>query len=554
MKDEHFVSAVVAAADEAAERLLVESEAGAHPHRELMRRAKLLFACYLAPDSRLHGASAALSLAERHVGAVRALQSADGLFLGGDNVDSPPDSAFTINDVADAFAMLSRFATAETGPARTALAEIARDATASLLRGGIHTPNHRWELSAALARIQRSWPSEHILARIDEWLAEGIDVDSDGFYSERSPNYAAYVSNPSLLALAEVLSRREFVDIVERNLSATLDLIHPDGSVESVHSRRQDQGARFPLAPYLVHYRRLAIERGRGDFAWAAAQALAQPIDFPGTALTELLLEPALAETPPAPIAPASARERHFSTIGLTVTATPTCTLLVYGGSDYPHARRIRSGLANNPTFLRLFAGGAVLDSLRLSRDFFGHGPFRGASAGGPYRLRELVDAAYYQPLAAPQRRADGAYDLEDEGRFSAAMSFARRERDLIRLETTIDVGPRADGADVRVLIDGPVVPWALELAFRPGGEMSGVQALPGGGWLLEDGFGEYRVGGAAIVFGPGNGSDPARPAIYRPGQDYEFLHGTDAADGERAYVTGAAPGEFVLRLTAVRR
>ena len=41
--------------------------------------------------------------------------------------------------------------------------------------------------------------------------------------------------------------------------------------------------------------------------------------------------------------------------------ASATAHTVVYGGSDVPEHRRIRSGLACNPTFLRLFAGDAVL-------------------------------------------------------------------------------------------------------------------------------------------------------------------------------------------------
>ncbi|WP_211265723.1 hypothetical protein [Actinacidiphila oryziradicis] len=66
----------------------------------------------------------------------------------------------------------------------------------------MHTPNHRWLVCAALARIHARWPDPSYTRRIDDWLAEGIDQLPGGEYSERSPNYAASVTNPALLTIA----------------------------------------------------------------------------------------------------------------------------------------------------------------------------------------------------------------------------------------------------------------------------------------------------------------------------------------------------------------
>ena len=69
---------------------------------------------------------------------------------------------------------------------------------------------------------------------------------------------------------------------------------------------------------------------------------------------------------------------------------------------------------------------GLAVGSVRLSREFFGLGPFRAQEmsvAGDRVLLHEEVSAAYYQPLPAASLRADGRYGLEHEGRFAAAMS-----------------------------------------------------------------------------------------------------------------------------------
>ncbi|MEU9632051.1 hypothetical protein ACFZDB_18065 [Streptomyces luteogriseus] len=562
--DHEFVRAVAGAADRLAAPLAggPDEEPAGVPHRALARRVKTLIAAYRSPDSALHGSGRAVAAATAHLRALRAVQTSTGLFAGGDNVQSPPDSGFTVNDVCDAH-VLAAGAGPELRDVTAALAEIAVAATGSLLTGGVHTPNHRWELCAALARLHRSFPDDRLLDRVGQWLAEGVDIDAEGLYSERSANYAAHVSNPSLLLLAEVLGRPDLLDAVERNLATTLDLIRPDGTVETVLSRRQDQNQPFPLAPYLPHYRLLAIRTGRGDFSRAALLAAAGGIDDPDL-LAETLLTPDLCRVLPAPAAEPLPRDRYLSTARLAARASATAHTVVYGGSDVPEHRRIRSGLACNPTFLRLFAGDAVLDAVRLSRGFFDLGPFRAADvqqpAGNRYRLTETLTAAYYQPLSPDRRRDDGAYRMADEGRFSAAMAFPDRPRDEVSHTTHVEVDLREDGADLRIDISGPRVPWSLELTFRPGGVPEGAVPLGDGRWCLTAGPMTYRVGDdeirveADVASGePLAGPDRSDVLRYDPGQDYSVVGGTDATTGNRVYLGGLGPHTLTLALRARR-
>lgn len=548
---------ILEAAQEAAlrsAREAVSSPVAGLTHRELMRRVKTLVSVAVsvpeqAPAGLVDAAAALL-------GELARLQTATGLFEGGDNVQSPPDSAFTVNDACDAHHLLREAADPRLAPLRDAVAALIRNATPPLLTGGVHTPNHRWEISAALARIHRSFPDERLVARVDEWLAEGVDIDDDGYYSERSPNYASAVTNPSLLAVAEILDRPELRRIVERNLALTLALIHGDGSVESLPSRRQDQGTRFPLAPYLVPFRSLALSTGRADFAWAAAGA-ADGIDDQGL-LTELLLHPRLGDALPAAHAPERGGTTVHRGVSLAVRRGAAADTVVYGGSDYGRFGRIRSGLANDPTFLRLFAGEAVLDSVRLSRTFFGLGPFRADTFrvldDGRIELRERVAAGYYQPLPPDLRRTDGAYALTDDGRFSASMDFPARRVDAVSLESVIVAATHSDGVDLDVTLDGPPSPWTLELAFRDGGTVDAPARASDGAHVGVGRTARYTRGRDAITVeldgldGPGPVADPAP---YWPGEDYAFLGGTDAAGGMRLLIGGTTPTRFTVRLRA---
>jgi len=552
--DAAFAAAVTAGADQEARAVLdvVEELLGGEPHhRAVMRAAKTLTACAIHPESVHFGSEAAARAASRLVEFLAGMQGEDGLF-DGENLSSPPDTAFTLNDLCDTYALALQAELLR--PLASALERIAAAAKESMLRGGVHTPNHRWELSAALARMHSHWPDERLVARIGQWLAEGVDIDADGLYSERSAIYALAVSNPSLTAIGAVLGRTDLLDAVCRNLAAIAAIALPDGMVETVHSRRQDQRGSIPLAPFLMQFRRYAIERGRGDFAAVVETILEEPPVQPAEALAEILLEPALAGPLPAAEKPKATRA-VFGSAGLAVVRDGDFAVTVFGGSDYAAQGRIRSGLASNPTFLRVFAGAAVLDSVRLSRDFFGLGPFRAEGLreeGEEFVLRERVAAGYYQPLPAAYLRADGDYALADEGRFSAAMDFAHRPTDdEVALETEVRV--RLGEGEVRVDIEANPgrVRQVLELAFRDGGELEGVRPLATGGFEPVGGEFAYRVGGDRItvsVSGIGRSGD--RPG-YHPGEDYTHLSGTDAAQGTRLYLPLPATGRVTLTLRA---
>ncbi|HEX8510171.1 MAG TPA: hypothetical protein VF635_11855 [Propionibacteriaceae bacterium] len=539
-------------------------------HRTLMRQVKTAVLAYLNPASRWHRSAAALAQVPAWTAALKRRQGPDGLFSSAGNLASPPDSSFTVNDLAVVHRLVSTAALPDaTGNTDTLarlvpdLAQLMSASTPALVTGGVHTANHRWELAAALAQLNTWRPDDVVRARADEWLAEGVDIATDGLYSERSPNYAARVTNPCLIVLAEHLQRPDLLDVVHRNLHAHAALIDPAGLVETVHSRRQDQGQRFPAAPFALQYRRFALLHG------CPACAATAPLTESVTALeapdlqAQLLLEPALAEPLPRATAPAATHGlHHFPSAGLVKVSDETSVVTIYGGSDVARVGRVASGLACDPTFLRWRQGRAVLDSLRLSRSFFGLGPFRsdgitvvppGRQGDQPsYRLQEQVSAAYYQPLSGDRRRGDGSYPLEFEGRFASAMAFDCRKGDEVRLETEILVSTAERAVTVQAEFRGAETSYAFELAFWPGGVLEGVRSLAAADcYELVEGFGCYRVGTDTITFGPGQGSAPERPPRYDPGESYTFLHGTDAKSGPRVYVTGMTPGRCVLLLRA---
>lgn len=490
------------------------------------------------------------------------LQAETGLFSSGDNLASPPDSAFTITDVALVVHLL-REGEPWFPELATRLESLLGRALPALTTGGIHTPNHRWEISGALARSGWLLGDDAALDRAREWLTEGVDVDADGIYSERSPNYSAHVSNPSLLTLADVLGRHDLLEIVHLNLHAQLDLTSPQGDLETTYSRRQDQkSGPFPLGPYLPQFARFAPTCQR--CAGAVPRVARAPHRDAVETLTQALLVPAVADALEAAALVAEdvaftegSGQRWFSGIRLLRRWNGRDWASVYGGSDVPAAGRIASGLACNPTFLRFVLAGVEISSVRLSRDFFGLGPFRAARASfeegsSAVVLNEELAAGYYQPLPADLRRADGAYDLEFEGRFAASMAFRHREVDLLHLNTEVVVEVSDEAVQLAITTSGPVASHALELALPADAVVSGAVDLGDGRFHLEVGDAVVTSGGRALRIGPGTGRGDRLPAEYHPGEAYTFLSGTDAVGGKRLYLTWASPGTTAITVTAV--
>lgn len=553
----------------------------AMPHRSAMSHLLGLLAVFASPESGFYGSRGLVDPMIGCLERLEQLQGPDGLF-GGDNLSSPPDSAFTINDACLAVQLLQaqgagsegagteaacRDAAAVLQEVEARLWKVITKITPALVGGGVHTPNHRWELCAALAQIHSLDPRPEIDRRIDEWLAEGIDQLPDGMYSERSPLYASAVTNPSLLIIADSSGRPELLDPVRKNLEAFLPWFNPDGTVESVFSRRQDQWLDFGGAGFLLPYRRLAIQDGRSDFAAAASWLAGFRLLEPAKLLAQTKVLPGLAGLLPEGQEPVD-REQHQrgqlrmpSVLQPARAALESCgtyrfrhgetAVTVFGGGDHSPSG-VASGLSNNPTFLRFRHGNSVLSDVRLSRNFFNLGPFRSTETRGDdesVRLREQVEASFYLPLPPERRRQDGIYEQSHEGRFSAAMDFAGRSTVQHRLGTEVTVTAKGHEADVDISFDGADTSFALELTFRPGGVLEGVEEVSDGVYQLVASMGRYSVGAHAIEFGPGSAADPDTPPVYNPGENYTYLRGTNATEGIKVYITGRTRGARRLTL-----
>ncbi|KAH7375441.1 hypothetical protein B0T11DRAFT_270357 [Plectosphaerella cucumerina] len=494
-------------------------------------------------------------------------QHCDGTYSVG-NRHSPPDTGFLIED----FGIMVRILERDGHEASQAIADTIRDilgkAGPGLAAGGIHTPNHRWKICGALARISRITGDESLLDRVDEWLAEGIDIDSDGIYSERSPNYYSAVSNPSLLTVAHELNHTELIDHVRKNLELTIEHAEPNGEVETVMSRRQDQTQAQPdnIQAFYVQFRELALRDKNGRFA-AMARLLEERYGSRlGDYLAPLIERPELAALLPEPETPWADYEKHYKNVGLFRARRGKLTTAAFGGSDWysngeqtAFYNRFASGLSTNPTLFRAWNGKLALDGVRLVPQFFTMGHFRSnglsVSDGGVVTLGSEMEVPYYLPMPADQRDANGEYALGRsvaDGRFYAALDFANRPTSMRRLKTDVVISPTDKGYDLAFEVTGERdVEVTIELTFREGGAFGGAmkQLTDTNGvktFHLVEGEGSYSLGDDTITFGPGNGEGLVSADA---GEQYSWHAGSLVLRGHKVFITGVAPFQYTLNL-----
>ncbi len=360
----------------------IPNEHGIYSPHEGARFISVL-ACAAASPESAHFRSPALieplQLAARFL---RTAQHEDGTIdLYSTNFRSPPDTAFALETVCEAFAILKRGQWSPHDPLLADLRAFIVKGGAVLVTGGIHTPNHRWVVAAALARIHSLFPDARYVARINQWLAEQIDIDPDGQYTEKSTgNYSAIV-NHCLLTVARLLDRPALQDAVRRNLEMTLYYVHPDGEVVTEASTRQDKYQRGSMAGYFYSYRYLALRDGNGQFAAMARQIALNSRSRLVSDLPAFLEDPNLQRRMP------------------ESQALPTNYAKLFRHSGLARIRREAVSatiLANNSNVFSFHKGSAALEALRFAASFFGKGQFVGEQLEiqhGKYVLRQTLHA-----------------------------------------------------------------------------------------------------------------------------------------------------------------
>jgi hypothetical protein len=475
--------------------------------------AGLLSACaiaYLQKQSRHHRSGVVLQRIGLAAEFIKRKSSPDGnIDLLITNFNSPPDTAFAMIGLATACSQARKLGSREVS---AIVDPLVRLGAIGLTIGGIHTPNHRWVVCAALAHANELFPNPGYVRRIDQWLAEGIDMDTDGQYTERSTAGYNGVTNRALTTLAVKGERPELLEYVRRNIDSTIYLLHPGYEPATEISRRQDQYTRGSLAGYWLALRYLAVKDRNGVYETLARQY--QP------SLADLMEYPELtAPGPdPAPVPDNYEKLYPFLKIARVRRGLTSATILLEG----------------NSRFFSLHRGDAVIEAVRFSSAFFGKGqfvPVRGAKNGDAFEMSQSLEGPYYQPLDPP--RLVGTEEWEEVRRM-------RKQTEVCKMNYTVTIAETSAGFRVRIRAAGtPDVPLAVEIALRPGGKVEGAESLPDlqDAWILGSGHATYRAGEHSIRFGPGKRE-----------HTYTQVRGAHPrVPGPSVYLTGYTPFDHTL-------
>ncbi|MEM7028416.1 MAG: hypothetical protein AAF629_02400 [Chloroflexota bacterium] len=162
------------------------------------------------------------------------------------NIDSGPDSAFTVQNLCHIFELAQDHSVdhPQWQPLLDKIETFIRRCIPGICSGGFHTPNHRWVIVSALVQAKAAFPDLDVVETVESYLAEGLDIDEEGFYLERSVGVYDGVNNRSLLMIGQHWDFPEALTAVQKNLTLDLHLLHSDGSAETGLSRRQDYSTR----------------------------------------------------------------------------------------------------------------------------------------------------------------------------------------------------------------------------------------------------------------------------------------------------------------------
>ncbi|MGD0696330.1 MAG: hypothetical protein ABSB82_16025 [Terriglobia bacterium] len=486
-----------------------------------------LAAVFLAPESRYHRSADLLERMERAGEHLVRVQHPDGTIdLPTTNFGSPPDTAFVLEPLCLAAEVLRARNYGETQRLEATLETFIRRAAFALTFGGVHTPNHRWVVVAALARCHHLFPDSRYLTRLDQWLAEGIDLDEEGQFTERSTGIYNAVTDRALLTAGRLLDRPALFEPVRKNLETMIYFLHSNDEVATDISRRQDRFHPATLRPYYQAYRFLALHDQNGLFATVTRDIERKHLPELGGELIYFLESPELRQDLPRGEMLPDNYDKFFPSSG------------------FAHIRRgDRSAtmLGGDSRFFSFRHGGAVVEAVRLASAFFGKGQFSGQlnRSANAYRLEQELEGFYLQPLEAQDRRADGNWQ---------AMPNSRRvHSNVCGLRTGVEIRETEDGFELSVEVGGTGrVPLALEITLRAGGKLTGdgLASVPDApnAYFLEEGFASYELAGYRMRIGPG----------FRRHSWVQLRSAEPRLEGVTLYLTEFTPLKKTLRLAAV--
>ncbi len=472
---------------------------GGHPNADHGSNASLLAtACYvfLCDGSSLEGDDELFGRIQKSIAFQRNWQRPTGLIdLVSINWESPPDTGFAVQLLSPLVELARRSAVKNYRAAEIAetLGEFVRTAAKGMIDRGFHTPNHRWVVCSGLAQAMTLFPEIEARKYVDSILAETIDINEDGEFTERSTGVYNAVCDRSLRFMADHLDKPELLDAVRKNLEIMTHLFHDDGTIVTSISNRQDRGQRLVPIGIADSFFDLANRDNDGRWATIADSLVAYGSDAPHS---PWLIQP-FAQNP------------DYRTADLQRKRIPDDFARVYPISGLWRVKRGKlsaTAATGNRTVFAVRYGDVDLTSVKFSGTYMRTTNFEATEMEGIERGVRLTQKGehapgYDLPLDAPVPLGEFGKVRETRDRWTLPTI------DLIVELTEVD-----SGFDLRYLTKGGLdrIPIEIEFAFEAPGEWETEnQVTPvsnGQSSILKSGTGIFHRGNEGISIGPGIG------------------------------------------------
>lgn len=403
---------------------------------------------YVCQESRHHLSTQVKEGLEATLAYMDAHQRPDGCFdLSSCNFASPPDTAFMLNAMLNGWWLLEKRARQETKWLREPMYRLIDTCASGIAAGGFHTPNHRWAIASCLLHVAKITGRTSLAGRARQYLAEGLDINADGEFAERSAGNYNQVNDDQMIRLYLATEDPAFLDAAKANLEMMYCYIDPDSSVFTNNSTRQDYGRKVYLESYfdlflLVGYFTKDAKLGAmAEWIYRASRAKGR---MPG-GVEWLLLYPEMdgfGAEEPFPL-PFLKYNRYFKDSRIARVRDGDISLTVMED----RANFLYIQYKTFTLYLVIYAN--ICDQ----RNFVAQ---QIEAIPGGYRLRSHAAGWYYLPYLEKPLTSD----------WWAMDNNATRERvQGLPLDTAVEAVLRPDGVDVRVVTEGiDRLPFRLEI------------------------------------------------------------------------------------------
>lgn len=412
----------------------------------------LAIAAYLNKDSSFYRDKNLFNKVKEAVEFVERIQRPDGTFDYMDcNFYAAPDTAFMMTRFIPAYKLLKLLGMdSEDEKLKDKMLEVIKKAGHGMLKGGFHTPNHRWAIAASLMTIYNITGEEELKKAADKYLNEGLDLNEDGEYAERSSGIYNEVNNSQMIILTEETGDKSYLKYVERNLEMMLTYFEPDYTIFTNNSTRQDNDKKMYPIYYYYQYLYIAYHNKNklfGSVAYEIMNNIIERGDMTQDCLYQFMLYPELIEFELKPMKDVKDYNKFYKDSGIVRVRKGDITYSILKG---------------NTKFL-FFQVGELRTFMRIGMSYFAEREFKAQEIKeieGGYRLTYVAKGWYYKPFAEKPETSD--WWKMDNGK-----------RDMITgidVNITVDVLDKDYGIDVKISTDGcDRVPVKVEFAVEKG-------------------------------------------------------------------------------------